>query len=235
VAAERLTPDIYVVAILLTAGLVVVVASLLAIPAVRELRESSKRWVPIATAIAALVLPVVIGGQSLARYVDSLDDFTSAPDICESDVLTETRVAELIPDPPVPDTESDDDDVFCTWTASGVELHIELNKEDDSRTAADRLRKRQENREQYGTTVTPLPLGDKGIRYPSDELIDAEDALGTTVMVRFDNLVLELTFAQPEELGTPSSAEAEALAAELVRELEPRQPDRWTRPLFTSS
>jgi hypothetical protein len=56
-----------------------------------------------------------------------------------------------------------------------------------------------------------------------------------SVVVRIDNLVLDVEFARAEALGTPDPAEVEALAAELVRELESRQPDRWTRPVFTSS
>ncbi|WP_132147105.1 bifunctional serine/threonine protein kinase/MFS transporter [Kribbella antiqua] len=225
----------YVIMTLAGAGIVVVVAALLGIPAVRAASISGrpKRWAPATTAAVALVLPVVVGVQATVHYVDSLDDFTSAPDICSVDALSQDSVAKFITDPPAVDAYSNADHARCHWTLIGddgdnsAELRIIVNTYANSR-AAGHLQYGRDMAERDGKTIVPLQLGDEAIRRSYDGMITSKDnTLGIAVEVRIDNLVLEVDFERGEALGgEPDADQVEALAAELVREIESQKPRR---------
>lgn len=216
----------YVSPILVTAGALVVVAGLLGIPAMGAAPAAQPRpLAKVATAIAALVIPVVVGGLTIVRYVDSLDDFAAAPNICTSDVLPDDRIAQLVENPPEPQINDGSSYLNCTWQRSTAELHVEVTREDNSRDAAGFIQSKKESAAEDGDTVTDLQLGDEGIRRSVDTYLtgSGDDALGVAVVVRIDNLVLEAELDQPAADGTPDADELEALATELVQEIETRR------------
>jgi hypothetical protein len=227
----------YIITLLVGAGVVVIVAALLGLPTGRvasatEVSEPPKRWVPVATTSAALVIPVLVGVQATVHYVEGLDDFTAVPNICASDELSQDRIAEFITSPPEPDPYATSTYVRCTWERIGgahgeaAELEINLDKYGDSRVAARILQTSKERAERDGKFAVPLQLGDEGIRRPYDGMINSEDTLGVAVEVRIENVVLEVEFDQAESLGSPDSEKVEALATELVREIESQKPNR---------
>lgn len=235
--AEAAPETNYVVTLLVSAGVVVILAALLAIPAIRTVSHAEstgrpKRWASVVTALAALIIPVFAGSQATVRYLDSLDDFTSAPDICTSDALSQDRVAEFITDVPDRDAYSSSRYARCSWedigddTDNAVGLEIYLSKYDDSGAAADRLSHEKESAESDGESVLPLQLGDEGIRHRYDGLISSKDTSGVAAEVRIDNLVLQAEFEEGEALGTPDPDQLETLVTELVREIESQKPRR---------
>ncbi|MEU4608291.1 hypothetical protein AB0F43_35350 [Kribbella sp. NPDC023972] len=235
--AEAARETNYVVTLLVSAGVVVILAALLAIPAIRTASGAGssgrpKRWASVATALAALVLPVFVGGQATAHAIDRLDDFTSAPDICTSDALSQDRIAVFITSPPDPDAYSASSYARCDWERSGdddgeaAQLEIYVSRYDDSRAAGRSVQRDKDRAERDGKTVVAVQLGDEGIRRWYDGTIDSEDTSGVALKIRIDNVVLEAKFDQAESLGTPDSDKLETLATELVREIESRKPRR---------
>jgi hypothetical protein len=223
----------YVVTTLVGAGVVATVAALLGIPAVRAASSTPKRWVPVTTAAVALVLPVFVGVQATVHYIDSLDDFTSAPDICSVEALSQDSVAKFITDPPAVEAYSSSSYASCDWELIGddddnaTELEITVDRYDDSRAAARNLQYGRDRAEDDGKTIVPLQLGDEAIRRAYDGMISSKDTLGIAVEVRIDNVVLEVEFDRGEALGgEPDAYQVEALATELVREIESQQPHR---------
>jgi hypothetical protein len=226
----------YILAILVSAGLVVMVVALLSIPAVRTVPGGPrKRWAQVVSALVALVIPVFIGGQATVHYIDGLNDFTAVPAICASDSLSQDRVADFISSPPEPEENSDADHASCDWErtadaedgSDAAELYIRLRMYDDSRVAADRIQSPAESAQRDGEAVVDLQLGDDAVRRTFDGAIGDEDSRGVAVEVRIDNVVLSAKFEHSAGLGTPDPDNLEALATELAREIERRQPDRW--------
>jgi hypothetical protein len=107
-----------------------------------------------------------------------------------------------------------------------VGLEINLDKYDDSHAAARNLEDEKARAERDGETVVTVELGDEGIRRWYDGSISSEDTLGVAMEIRIENLVLEAEFDQAESLGEPDADKLEALATELVREIESRKPSR---------
>lgn len=217
----------YLTTPLIGSGGVVIAVALLAILALRGTNEPSKRWGLVATVIAALVLPVFAGGRATVRYVDGLNDFTALPDICASDGLSQDRVARFTETPLERPASSDPESVRCTWEGSGdtnAQLEINLTKWDDSRSASRRLKSKDAAPDGGAETIH---VGDKGIRYSYDGFRYPGGAtLGVGVSSRIDNVLLSVRFDQSEALGAPDLAQLQALASELVQEIESHKPRR---------
>ncbi|GAB3431793.1 hypothetical protein GCM10027569_79590 [Flindersiella endophytica] len=219
----------YVLGILVTVGVLVVIVGLLVIPAVAAGdTEPPRRGARIATAIAALVIPVLAGGQALARYIDSLDDFTSVPNICATYVVSQEQVAKFIADPPERETSegSEPGYVSCDWRRTSgdvAELGLDVTKYDNEREAAHELQSEREQADEDGETLVDFELGDEATRRWYDSSIDSEDTDGVVLLVRIDNLVLEVDFERSADLGTLQEADSVALATELVRAIESRR------------
>lgn len=223
-----------VVTTLVSAGIVVIVTALLAIPAVRTASTTAssgrpKRWALVATCVAALILPTFVGVQATVYYIDGLDDFTSVPDICTSDALSEDRVAEFVGSSPEPDAYTGSSYARCDWRRAEddvADLQIDVDLYDNSRAAARSMQKEGDRLERDGKTTIDVQLGDEGFRHWYDGTINSEDTAGVSVEVRVENVVLEADFDHAEDLGAPDADKLETLVSELVRELESRQPQR---------
>jgi hypothetical protein len=221
----------YVVETLVTVGGVVVAASLLAIPAVRSLNERSKRGALVATVIAMLIIPLLTASRATVYYIEGLDDFTSVPDLCTSDAVSQDQVAQLIASPPEPEVDSYSTSVTCDWKRSSdddgdaAELNLDLSKYSNSREA---VRSFQDDKEYYDRegTVLDIELGDEAFRRWYDGSIDSEDTLGVAYVIRIDNVILEAEFDHSKSLGEPDPDKLETLATDLVRELENEKPTR---------
>jgi hypothetical protein len=222
----------YVVVLLVGSGVIVVVAALLAIPAVRRASTVNGRPKPlalVATVLAALVLPAFAGVRGTVYYVDGLDDFTTPPAICKSDALSQDSVAEFMDNPPEVDSYSSSSYVRCSWEREAddpAELEIYLSMEDNSRAAADSIQSRTRSAESDGDTIISVQLGDEGIRHTFDSYISSQDTRGVEFEIRIDNLVLEASFERAEALGAPDSDQLAALVTELVQEIESEKPSR---------
>ena len=235
-ATERVRPPggNYVAAVLIAAGVLVVATSLLTLPAVRSLPQSGvRRRLPVTTVSAALVIPTLVAVVAGVQYVGRLDDFTSTPDICSFDVLSPERIEQVMDSSPEPENDSFDDYVDCDWKREtdsdgkdAAELKVELLRYDDTRGAERAMGRDRDTARDLGKSVTDLSLGDDSFRRPYDGTIGSEDTLGLSVEVRVENLILELDLDQSESRGAPSASTLEALAADLTRELESRQPQR---------
>jgi len=219
----------YIVPILAGAGVVVVVAALLTIPAVRSAPTAkAKRWASFVTTSAALVIPVLVGIQATVHYVEGLDDFTSMPDICSSDALSQEQIANFIEDPPEVDTDSASSYSRCTWRREGddrAELQIYLSMDGNSRDA-DRAMQRSRSSADSGETITELQAGDDAFRHPYDSYLTDEATLGVIVIIRLDNVILEVSLEQADTEGRPDSTVVEALATEVTQEIADQQPHR---------
>lgn len=217
----------YLVVLLVGTGVIVMAAALLAIPALRSAPVArGRRWVPLGTSVAALVLPVFVGVQATVQYVDGLDDFSTTPAICASPILSQQRVAKYMDNPPPADKTSDSDYVSCSWERyfDGDRLDISLEKYDNSRAADRRIQSSRRSAEEDGETVAGLGLGDRSFRQSFDSSIGSEDTEGISVLVRVDNLVLE---TELEHTGNrPDPATVEQLATELTQELQLQHPQR---------
>lgn len=233
---------------LVTAGAVVMLAGLLALPALSASHDAlpgpdgpevsadatgrRRRWsARLGAVLVLLVIPLLVGLRAQAQHIDRQDDFTTLPDICTSDTLSQERVAQLIPEPPEPEVDSGSNYLGCRWVVAGgadsaFELDVEAVRHDDSADAVQNIRSDRDYGEDDGQTVTSLPLGDEAIRYPYDGSIESTGTLGVSVVVRIDNVVLEVDFDQAEALGSPEAASVETLAGELVQEIEDQQPSR---------
>ncbi|TDO49655.1 protein kinase-like protein [Kribbella sp. VKM Ac-2571] len=222
----------YIVGVLSVAGFVVIGAALIAVPALKP-AGPPKRGALIATVTAGLLAPLFVAGQAVAGYVGRLDDFKSAPDVCSFDVLSGDRINQVMGSSPDPENNSSGDFIDCDWKRSdesegkdAAEFEVELIRYDTERGAVREMQRDRESATDLGKTVTDLSLGTESFRRPYDGTIDSEDTIGLTVQVRVENLVLELDLDQSESLGAPAPARLEALAADLTRELESRQPKR---------
>ncbi|MGW1340268.1 protein kinase domain-containing protein [Kribbella sp. NPDC002412] len=225
----------YITPLLISAGVAVLVAGLLGIPAIRSVpNPQAKRWAPIATFLVALVLPVFAGFHATSRYLDSRDDFTAVPDVCGSDILSEDRVAEFIEDPPDPVKNAYSSEISCQWQRNDDEgeygnaaaLYVSVKKYDDSRAAAARLQAEREDAGRDGDTTADLQLGDDAVRTTDDDASAPEDLDGYSYLVRIDNVVLRADADQAQALGLPDRARLETLATNLTREVENRRPSR---------
>jgi hypothetical protein len=220
----------YLVTLLVGAGVVVVAAAVLAIPAVRSAPTAKvKRWAPLATTSAALVIPVLVGVQTGLHYLDDRDNFTSIPDICTSSVLSQEQIAQFIEDPPAADPYSSTSYSTCTWQRIGddrAKLEIYLDKYDNSRAANRLMQGRRSSAEDDSETVTELQVGDDAFWHPFDSYLNSEDTLGVGVEIRLGNLVLEVELERADTKGAPDAASLQALATELAQELASQRPHR---------
>ncbi|MFI5731306.1 hypothetical protein ACIA49_14385 [Kribbella sp. NPDC051587] len=174
----------------------------------------------VTTGTAALVMAVFTGCLTTVRYVDGLNDLTALPDVCASPALSRNRLARFETPLGMPRTV-DADSVSCSFHSPGngrTEVMIDLTKLAGSRSATRRLKGEAPD---SGTESTQL--GDEGIRYPFEEFRSGE-ILGIAVESRIDNILLRVRFGRDESLGTPEFAGLQALASELVQELEAQKP-----------
>ncbi|MFI6673650.1 protein kinase [Kribbella sp. NPDC050470] len=234
-AETRHFDDNYVLRLLITAGIVVTLAALLAIPAVRSAATTPVRRSTLAAAVVvALVIPVVVGVQATVRYVDSLDDFTAVPDVCGSSVLSEDRVAEFVADPPEPDKNAYANEISCQWQrlddegeyGNAAELYINVKRYDDSSAAAARLQAERDDAGRDGDAVDEVQLGDDAVRTTDDDGSAPEDLDGYSYLVRIDDVVVRADADQAQGLGLPDYATLEKLATDLTSEIESRRPSR---------
>lgn len=225
----------YVTPLLICVGVLVTLAALLALPAVRGATgptEPRKRSALVAAVSAALVIPALAGGQATVHYIDGLNDFTDLPGLCASSVVGQDRIAQFIEGPPGPKQYSSSRRVSCTWQRTGgddgdpSELEVELVKLENSRAATRRLQSSKDGAESDGKSVVALQLGDEGFRRSYDSYINSKNTLGVAIEVRIDNVVLTAEFEQAESLGAPDSATLHALATDLVRLVESEKPNR---------
>jgi len=212
------------------AGLVAVLAALLAIPAVRSTpTKRVGRWAAVVSTSAALVLPVIIGVQSIVHDIEGRDDFTSLPSICSWSSLSQAGVARYIDDPPEPDAFTGTSSVDCTWERIGddrAELEVYVTMHDNSRDAKRRMSSRQQSAEDDGHRVTSLTYGDQSYWYLYDSYLNSEDTLGVGVEIRIDNVVIETKLERADDKGSPPAAEVQALAADLARQVAQHKPQR---------
>ncbi|MFI7061842.1 protein kinase [Kribbella sp. NPDC050124] len=225
----------YITPLLMGSGVVVLVAALLAIPVVRSASTApGKRWAAVVTFVVALVLPVFVGFQATARYVDRQDDFTAVPDVCGADILSEDRIAEFIESPPEPVRNSYTNEISCQWQrvddedeyGNAAELYVNVKKYDDSRAAASRLQAERDDADGDGDTIVEVQLGDDAVRTTDDDASAPEDLDGYSYLIRIDNVVLRADADQAQALGMPDSGRLESLATDLAREIESRHPNR---------
>jgi tRNA A-37 threonylcarbamoyl transferase component Bud32 len=222
----------YVVGILVTVGALVVIAGLLAIPALAAGdTEPSKPAAKVATAVAALVIPVLLGGQAVVRYVEGFDDFTALPNICATDVVSQEQVTAFFADPPERVTQegTGTQHIFCEWRQTSGDvagLRLDVTLYESSRRAARELQFERDQAEEDEDTLIDIELGEEAVRHWYDSSIDSEDTLGVAIEVRIENLVLEVEFDRSAALGPLDEKDAMALASDLVREVEGERPSR---------
>ncbi|TWD79663.1 serine/threonine protein kinase [Kribbella amoyensis] len=224
----------YVMVALVGAGLIVLLAALRGIIAIWLATsggpgEPRKPWAPVTTTAAALVIPALVGGLTIVRYIEGRDDFTTVPNLCESKVLTTKRIAELIPDQRSQDGYKGEGSSRCEWersgdSAAGVGAYLRMY--DSSRSAARRIGGAKSSAEKDDETVATVDLGDQAIRHGFDGSIDSEDTRGVSLVVRIDNLVLEADFDHVESLGDPDPIPLQTLVTDLVQEIENQRPNR---------
>ncbi|MGW7679498.1 protein kinase domain-containing protein [Kribbella sp. NPDC054772] len=220
----------YVQVILTAGGAIVVVAALLTISAIRSARSAEDARPPGVLTSVLFVIPVVVAIVFGIGYVARMNDFTTLPDICGWDTLSEDQVRELTGGSPEADNDASDSWVDCDWKRVGdddsAELEVELTKYEDVSSAKRTLQQSRETAAELGKTVAELSLGDESFSRPYDGSIDSEDTLGRSVYVRIENIVLEVALDQSESRGAPSTSDIESVADELTSKLENVQPHR---------
>ncbi|MGZ0150744.1 protein kinase domain-containing protein [Kribbella sp. WER1] len=198
---------------LVALGGALALTALAALPTLRRTQlPRAPRAGAIATVVVLLIVPGFVAARAAVFAAQAVNDFKVVPDICTATALSQQNVAAILPDPPDLDKSTYSDSTDCTWSRDDDdnELSVTVRRYADQRRAA-----RGINEVSDADGSAPVDVADGGVQ-SSDTYSSTAEA---TVLVRIDNLVLQLELTRSADSGEPDAQQLITLAENLLPDI----------------